>query len=528
MDLLIRAARKAVAASESDLAARLARQARLAGAGVAARLVEAEALYWDERFAETVELLEALEPDADADDIAQAAILAASALFWGHGTVVVAEARLLEALDGLAPGGPREEVLAHLASLAFFNGRIEESIAMASAVLSSPAANQDARLRALSPMTAGCAASGRVDAAVGASDLGLPYALERFEELPQVAGALVLGRCLALLLAGELDDAEEMAGLTRDTLLAEGAVEFLGTWSLFLGRIALERGTLAAAEWLLHTAVIELRQHDPGGLLGWAWALLGHTRALAGDDEGAGDAIAMSRQVETRAVRVFETEVLRAEAAAAAATGERSRARELLQRAIDIARSSGARVLEIGAWHDLARLGRAEEAVQPLRALVPTVQGPIARARLLHVEGLAGHDGGRLDEAAAAFAAIGCWSLGADAASAAADAHQRAGRRGSRLASLAVAQDLGERCGRSPAAGTPGSDELGLAALTDREREVVHLAGRGLTNRQIAEKLYLSVRTVNNHLNHAYAKLGLSERAQLAALVGLAPPGETE
>ena len=52
----------------------------------------------------------------------------------------------------------------------------------------------------------------------------------------------------------------------------------------------------------------------------------------------------------------------------------------------------------------------------------------------------------------------------------------------------------------------------------------MHLAARGLTNRQIAESLFLSVRTVNNHLNHAYAKLGLTDRAQLAAVVNLGIP----
>ena len=123
-------------------------------------------------------------------------------------------------------------------------------------------------LRALSPFTAGCAAAGLVGAAIGGSDAGLPDALERMEELPQVAGALVLGRCLAQLMAGELDDAEALAELTRETLLEEGATEFLGTWSLFLGRIALERGVVGLACELLSTAVTELRQHDPGGLLG--------------------------------------------------------------------------------------------------------------------------------------------------------------------------------------------------------------------------------------------------------------------
>jgi DNA-binding CsgD family transcriptional regulator len=51
--------------------------------------------------------------------------------------------------------------------------------------------------------------------------------------------------------------------------------------------------------------------------------------------------------------------------------------------------------------------------------------------------------------------------------------------------------------------------------LTPREREIARLAASGLTSPQIAHRLVLSVRTVNNHLQHAYAKLGISGRDEL-------------
>ncbi len=53
--------------------------------------------------------------------------------------------------------------------------------------------------------------------------------------------------------------------------------------------------------------------------------------------------------------------------------------------------------------------------------------------------------------------------------------------------------------------------------LTDREREVAHLVARGLTNRQIANTLFLSERTVESHVRSALQKLGLQRRTQLAA-----------
>jgi DNA-binding CsgD family transcriptional regulator len=60
---------------------------------------------------------------------------------------------------------------------------------------------------------------------------------------------------------------------------------------------------------------------------------------------------------------------------------------------------------------------------------------------------------------------------------------------------------------------------LGLPPLTAREREIVSLVADGLSNRQIAERLVVSVRTVEGHLYRASAKLGTTSRAELAALL---------
>ena len=53
--------------------------------------------------------------------------------------------------------------------------------------------------------------------------------------------------------------------------------------------------------------------------------------------------------------------------------------------------------------------------------------------------------------------------------------------------------------------------------LTDREREIAVLAAAGQSSRAIADRLYLSVRTIDNHLGRIYDKLGVSNRAELAA-----------
>jgi NarL family two-component system response regulator LiaR len=56
------------------------------------------------------------------------------------------------------------------------------------------------------------------------------------------------------------------------------------------------------------------------------------------------------------------------------------------------------------------------------------------------------------------------------------------------------------------------------SGLSSREREIVALVKRSLTNKQIAKHLYISLRTVENHLSHIYVKTNTYSRAELAAL----------
>jgi pimeloyl-ACP methyl ester carboxylesterase/DNA-binding CsgD family transcriptional regulator len=75
------------------------------------------------------------------------------------------------------------------------------------------------------------------------------------------------------------------------------------------------------------------------------------------------------------------------------------------------------------------------------------------------------------------------------------------------------------RRGGGPARTGPPRPVVGWLSLTDAELPVVRLAGQGLTNTQIAGRLFLSRYTVETHLKHAFAKLGVESRAQLATLV---------
>ena len=61
-----------------------------------------------------------------------------------------------------------------------------------------------------------------------------------------------------------------------------------------------------------------------------------------------------------------------------------------------------------------------------------------------------------------------------------------------------------------------------VVPLTAREREIALLVAGGLATKEVAERLFLSARTVSNHLQNAYTKLGVSRRTELAEALGRA------
>ena len=72
---------------------------------------------------------------------------------------------------------------------------------------------------------------------------------------------------------------------------------------------------------------------------------------------------------------------------------------------------------------------------------------------------------------------------------------------------------------RRGAHGRRGRPKMGWAALTDTEQTVARLLAGGLSNPDIAGRMFISRRTVQFHVSNILAKLGLSSRVELAALV---------
>lgn len=133
-----------------------------------------------------------------------------------------------------------------------------------------------------------------------------------------------------------------------------------------------------------------------------------------------------------------------------------------------------------------------------------------------HAEAAAAGDGAALTAVARELEALGLVLYAAEAHAQAARAHRRTGEHRRASAAAAAGWALAHRC---EGARTPALAGLTAPELTLRQLEIARLAAAGLSNRAIAERLTVSIRTVANHLCAAYERLGVNDRAGLARLL---------
>lgn len=138
-------------------------------------------------------------------------------------------------------------------------------------------------------------------------------------------------------------------------------------------------------------------------------------------------------------------------------------------------------------------------------------QGPFAEVCALYGKGVASKDINQLLLAAQKASDLGNYRLAADAARLAAELAQDGGEKVAVMEAEKVLRDVG-------APGVTGRRGA-LDSLTDRERSIAVLVAQGRTNRDIAQVMCVSVRTIEGHVYRLYSKLGVSSRSQLALLL---------
>jgi len=167
--------------------------------------------------------------------------------------------------------------------------------------------------------------------------------------------------------------------------------------------------------------------------------------------------------------------------------------------------------------HDAVRFGHPAVAIEELRRVVPQAEGRLAPLLLEHAEALLDREVDRLEAVATALERCGAAMFAAEAVAQASIVSAPNPERARRLEARAIA--MFERC--DGAAPPPILIDVRSKILTARESEIAQLAAKGLSSKAIAEQLFISVRTVDNHLASVYGKLAVSGRRELAAVFGI-------
>jgi DNA-binding CsgD family transcriptional regulator len=520
--LLLAAARQAVARFDLELAERLARAAVQAGGGLTAVRVLAETLEWQGRHAEAVAVMAAMDDEplalGSSAERARWASIRAGNLYWGLERTAEAEQVLQQA--ALAEEGSAEAV-AMLAWILLFDGRLREAVAVAGRVLDQPDAAAQAQVWAATAAIPALGSLGRLGEGLTVADQGLAVAMAHAQELPWGETQLGLARCQLLLGAGRLAEARAIADAGYRAAVADRSPERTGAWAGFRGLVAKAQGQIATAGASFREAVALLDEQDPYRFVRWCLAELASVAALVGDQTAATTWLDRADARGGQANRFFDSWVELDRAWVAAGAGELTRAAELAAQAAELANARGQFTLEAVALHDTARLGAPAGVPGRLDELAGLLEGRLAPLLAASAAALAARDGGALDRVAAAFEDLGALLLAAEATAAAARAHHAAGRDARANASRERTAALAAAC---QGARTPGlGPDEPTSVLTRREREVAMLAAAGAASREIAARLGLSVRTVDNYLGRAYAKLGLASRTELAALFRAGP-----
>jgi DNA-binding NarL/FixJ family response regulator len=344
---------------------------------------------------------------------------------------------------------------------------------------------------------------------------GIDARAESFEIGLHLAAAAVLYWVRGLLLGGLLDRADQAARQYRERCQDTPGPADVFT-SMACAAVAAARGQVETAVRWHRQAIAALHGADPGGSSFAVLVGLTGTLGMAGEATHARQALIEMTVARHPTYVYLEPNVRLAQAWVAAAEGSVSEALALARQAAEVAASQHQPAVEVFALHTAVCFGDRTVADR-LAQLATQVDGPRADAAAAHAAALAADDGAALHAASVKLEQMGALLLAADAAAQAATVHARHNRRGSAHAAATRAHQLAQAC---EGARTPALTALAAPLpLTHREREIVTLAAGGLSNREIAQRLVVSVRTVENHLYRASTKLGTTDRAELAALL---------
>ncbi len=512
-ELLLAAASAAIHLLDARLGERLAERAVAAGGGPWAKIAHAMAITWQERGDEAEAALAEQAEQASGPERAQIALLRAMNFTLILGQVARAE-RELELLP--ADDHDAQAIATALrAQIEMVRGHSRTAVEMASIAEARSPANNMAKIFLAWVFVTGLGDLGRIDEIESAAKDGYAMA-DKSPESGHLLRRLALQETHGYRLGGELEKSDEVtARIRRETL----DVPFEESWHrIMAGLAAMSRGALGDARRSLRDALVYLGTGGGGRMaktFGRTW--LTTVTAMAG--------VAIDARREFEAIEwwardpeacMFDPYRSIAQSWVCAAEGAVSQAISIMGDAAAKERELDRPAWEVVLLQTATQFGDHKTAAR-LAELAQQIQGPRAPAASAHAAALTAGSGDGLIDASRRYEAFGDRLAAADAAAHAVVAYQHAGLRGAALSASATAQRLATEC--------QGADTPALRAATTaqpftvRQREIISLAAQGLSNKQIADRLTMSTRSVEGHLFRASQRVGANSREQLIAIL---------
>jgi DNA-binding CsgD family transcriptional regulator len=496
-----------------DVAIRLAETAFENTGALAEGVALAEALAWTGAVgrAEAV-LADLVGRVEDRDDRARLTLALAWVRFWGRYEVDAAVDALLEvtADDGCDPG-LRAEAYQQLAGIALNTAQPAAALAYAEHAAAAEGLELS-RSIAAPPAAAALGYLGRCGDAIALVDQAVPFAQE--SERTLAVAMLLFAKAGALAGAGALEEARALASWLRDVGLSNDLVDAAAVFGVLLGHVLVRQGRPASAGRILRDSSGLFAEHDTFGYRPWALVELARAKSLIGQEGAAASALAEASGLQ-HLVRHFEGSRYMAEIELHHLAGRSAAAVDVAREGATWARDAGMILDEANVLDAWMRIAPSPELADRLAELARLSDSQLVDVLGDHAQALVDESPEALLATSERFAAMTAWWMATEAAAAAArlfdERHQaRASASAARSAAGFASRCEGARTSSAQSVGGP-------MRLTRRENEIASLAAAGRSSQEIAGRLNVSRRTVESHLHHAYVKLGVTDRTELAA-----------
>ncbi|MCV7282917.1 helix-turn-helix domain-containing protein [Mycolicibacterium flavescens] len=508
------------------LAETLAERAVSVGSGLEAKMTHVMALSWQERGHEAETVLAELAEQTTGPMRAQIALLRA----LNFAVILNQTGNAQAELDAHVPADdeaarPVAESLRALIDVV--RGHAATAVQRATANLGVASDNALAQMLSVFALVNGLGELGRVAEIEPAAARGYRLA-DRSAEVSHLRVPLAFLHAYAYRPAGALAESDAaIARIRLDTVDVpfEGSWHVAESWHAFVAGLAVvNRGGLTEAQRLCRESLTDIGSDHSGRMRKrFARLWLATVDAMAGEAADARREFAPICQSDSDPdARGWHSERAVAEAWVCAAEGAVSEAIAVLRAAARSDRELGRPAWEVLLLQTATQFGDHTTA-ERLAELITAVEGPRASAAAAHSSALAAGDGEALLAASRGYESFGDRIAAADAAAQAVAVSRAAGLRGAAMTAAAVAERLAAECG--------GALTPALAAVsrpqpfTARQREIISLAAQGFSNKEIAERLTMSVRSIEGHLFRASQRVGANSREQLISILTGSAPG---